>query len=379
MTAAKKTAKDVGIRLLPSGRWQARYTDADGEPHRQTFNTKAEAKTWRDGQVADVKRGQHVASDNTITVAAWAEQWVNARPFRESTARRYDGMISAHVEGTTLGAMRLVNVRTSHVQEWVTSRSLILAPSTLGRVFTFLQGLFKAAIADRMIVWSPCAGVSLPEAPPVVHVLVTPEQAEALATEVPARYEVLVRLLATCGLRIGEALALRAEDVDRDRQVLRVARTLDQKAKQVGPVKRIKTSRREVPLSSHMLALLARHQLAHPPSWQYDEALRGLLFTSAHGNPLRYDSVAYKVFQPAAKRAGVPDVTPHGLRHYAGSSMLHDGVPAATVAKVLGHSLPTLLSTYAHAMPSGDDLARASMERSALIGTKTAHGALRGV
>ena len=59
--------------------------------------------------------------------------------------------------------------------------------------------------------------------------------------------------------------------------------------------------------------------------------------------------------------------------------MLHDGVPAATVAKVLGHSLQTLLSTYAHAMPSGDDLARASMERSALIGTKTAHGALRGV
>ncbi len=57
--------------------------------------------------------------------------------------------------------------------------------------------------------------------------------------------------------------------------------------------------------------------------------------------------------------------------------MIHDGVPAATVAKVLGHSLQTLLAVYAHAMPSGDALARASMERRAVTQGQVAVPTLR--
>ena len=55
-------------------------------------------------------------------------------------------------------------------------------------------------------------------------------------------------------------------------------------------------------------------------------------------------------------------LTPHGLRHHAGSVLLHYGVPPVTVANLLGHSVEVLLSTYAHAMPSGEDMARKAMQ-----------------
>jgi len=376
MTAAKRTSRDVGIRQLPSGSWQARYRDAEHVSHQRVFASKTDAKRWRAQQVAAVHSGLHVSPSDRRTVLEWATSWVEARPVRSSTTKRYLGMVSAHLVGTPLGAMRLVDVRPSHVQAWVTSRSLQLKPSTLERLFTFVRTIFKAARQDRLIVWSPCDGVTLPQADRVEHVLVTQEQVDAIEIEVPDRYRALVRLLAVCGLRIGEALALRPEDIDRERQVIRVHRTLDQKARSVGPVKSARHSKREVPVDRAVLTMLAAHQLAHPPRWHDDPSLAWLLFTSGHGRPLRYDSVAYKVFKPATVRARAAGVTPHDLRHYAGSAMLFDGVPPESVAKALGHSVQTLLSTYAHPLPSGDDLVRASMARRSRGGTPVAHGTI---
>ena len=378
MTAAKNTAKDVGVRQLDSGRWQARYR-ANGVLHQATsvegvpFANKTDAKRWRAQQIADVQRGQHVAPGDRTTVAEFATQWIEARPIRASTAKRYNGMVAAHLRGTPLGDMRLVQVRQMHVQGWVTSRSVRLSPSTLSRVYGFIQSLMKAAQAHRIIGWSPCDGVILPQAVKPRRRLVTAEQIDAIETEVPDRYKVLVRLLATCGLRVGEALALRPEDIDRATGVLSVTRTLDQKARSVGPVKFLSTSHREIDLPRFLLTALAAHKLAYPHSaTDLPPEVSGLLFTSAHGRPLRYDSFAYAVFRPAVERAGVPGVTPHDLRHFAGSAMLADGVPPVTIASILGHTLQTFETVYARAMPSGRDLAAASMANRARGGTRVA-------
>lgn len=168
-------------------------------------------------------------------------------------------------------------------------------------------------------------------------------------------------LLEACGLRIGEALGLKVEDIDREGQVLHVRRQLDQHARALVPLK-TSASRREIRLSADVLRVLAVHRLAFPP-YSSDGDLSGLLFTSAHGRPLRYDVFAYKVFRPAVEAAGLHGLTPHGLRHNAGSLHVHQGVPTATVAKNLGHSVEMLNRTYTHALPSGDVLAQRAMER----------------
>ena len=185
------------------------------------------------------------------------------------------------------------------------------------------------------------------------------QHVDALLAAVPERYRALVLLLAVCGLRTGEALGLKVEDVDRERQVLLVRHQLDQHARTVTALK-TSDSRRDVPLPPHVLTALAAHRLAFPPYAGEDERA-GLLFTSAYGRQLRYDVFALKVFRPVVESSGLEGLTPHGVRHHAGSVLLHHGVPPMTVA-LLGHRMEMLLRTYAHALPSGEDMARRAMQ-----------------
>jgi len=224
-----------------------------------------------------------------------------------------------------------------------------------------VQSVFKAAAADRLIGWSPCTGVTLPAAEAVERLMLTPEQVDAVVAATPARYRALMVVLSVCGPRIGEALAMCADDVDRDAGVLRIRRQLGQKAQAFAPLK-VRASRRDIPVPRHVLTALAEHQLAYPPL-RGDADFDGLMFTSPQGRPLHYDTFA-RIMRRTAAQAGVPWLTALGLRHHAGSTLLHRGVPVTTVAKVLGNTPAVLLRTYAHALPSGDDLARQAMERS---------------
>ncbi len=303
--------------------------------------------------MADVDKGLHVAPSDRTTVAAYAAQWVESRPGEASSGKRLRGMLT-HLTGAPLGTMRLADVRQMDVQTWVTSRATVLAPSTLARTYTFVQSVFRSAVANGLLPRTPCVGVKLPKAPDVEREVLTVEQVQRLATAVPPRYRAAVIVQATLGLRVGELLGLRAEDVDREARVLHVRRQLLQDGRTFSLPKGRRA--RTVPLPRHVGVALAVHVLAHPGT-------DGLLFTSAHGNPLRYDVYAEKVFRPAVGRAGLPAGTgTHALRHAAGSHMLAERVPVTTVAKVLGHSVKVLLETYAHALPNADDLAREAME-----------------
>jgi len=124
----------------------------------------------------------------------------------------------------------------------------------------------------------------------------------------------------------------------------------------LGPVKRLASGVRDIPLPPHVVVALTEHLLATAPGDS------GLLFTSVQGKPVRYDRYVESAFRPACRRAGLPaGVTTHDLRHHAASELLHRGVPPASVARILGHSLNELLRTYAHAMPTGEDIARQAM------------------
>jgi integrase len=351
-----------GIDQRPSGLFRARYRDADGRQHSQHFEKITAARAWRGDQMSAVRKGAHVSPSDRTTVEEFAERWIASRPHRAATSKRYGGMLREHLRGTDLGRMRVTAVKPMHVQAWVTSRTLTLAPSTLDRTYTFVQSIFKAAVEHEIIVRTPCRStIERPRGEKAERRTLDASQMAALVDATPERYRALVVLLATCGLRIGEALGLKVDDIDRERQVLRVRRQLDQRARTLAPLKTTE-SRREVPVPAHVLRALAAHRLAFPP-YVSDDDLSGLLFTGPRGGPLRYDVFAIKVFRPAAEAAGLAGLTPHGLRHSAGSTMLHHGVPPATVGRVLGHSVAVLLSTYAHALPSGDDLARRAMEQ----------------
>jgi integrase len=372
----------MAVDQLPSKAWRARFRGPDGRMVSRSFppstpgGGKRAAERWEREERARLDReGQAYVDPKAakVTVTDYARRWVESRPNRAGTTKRYQGMIAAHLVGTPLGRMHVAAVRPIHVQEWATSRAAVLSPSTLDRTFTFLRSVFKSAAETGLVPRTPCLStIQRPRAEQQDRTVLDAAQVEALVDATPERYRALVVLLATCGLRIGEALGLKVEDIDRDAQVLRVRRQLDQRARSLTPLK-TSESRREVPLPPHVLRALAAHRLAFP-AHSSDDDLDGLLFTSAHGRPLRYDVVALKVFRPAVQAAGLDGLTPHGLRHHAGSVLLHHGVPPVTVARILGHSVEVLLRTYAHAMPSGEDMARRAMAEA-----WTQDGVTRGV
>jgi integrase len=171
------------------------------------------------------------------------------------------------------------------------------------------------------------------------------------------RLHALWVLLATTGLRIGEALGLRWSDVDFASGRLVVNRAL-QRQPGVGYVfvePKTAKSRRTVYLAQGTLASLVEYrrrqredQLAAGPEWNNT----GLVFTTPMGRPID-GTWATKWFHRALDQAGLPRIRIHDLRHTAATHLLRRGVHPKVVQELLGHSTISLtLDTYSHVAPA---------------------------
>ena len=172
-----------------------------------------------------------------------------------------------------------------------------------------------------------------------------------------SRYHPALVLIASTGLRKGEALALRWDRVDLDAGTLKVAATIA-RVNRALTITEPKTarSRRTVPLSPAVVAMLRKHRAT-----QKADRLRagnqwrdtGLVFTTELGGAVDPRNLL-RVIEAAAKTAGVENVGVHTLRHSAAVAWLEAGVHIKAVADLLGHS--------SIAITGGDDTARAAVD-----------------
>jgi integrase len=169
-------------------------------------------------------------------------------------------------------------------------------------------------------------------------------QLARLIEETPRRWRLLIRFLAQTGLRVGEVIALRWEDVDLGTRRVSVRRRLYR-----GRLDAPKSSYgiRQVPISTRLAQDLWRHRAGAAD----DDAV----FTRPEGRPLRSEFVLRAIVKPAAAPAGVPWAGVHTLRHTCASILFRSGWNAKQVQVVLGHHSPAFtLATYVHLIP--DDL-----------------------
>ncbi len=170
---------------------------------------------------------------------------------------------------------------------------------------------------------------------------------EAVAAE--RRYLALFAVLAKAGLRPGEALALRPDDVDLPARQLHVERAVS-----LGQIKGTKTHEtRVVDLSPNLARIVAQHLV-----WLKEEVLRcgwgepTWLFPSEANTPLDHGRVE-KVFHRARTRAKLPHFRVYDLRHTFASLLLAGSAPITYVSAQLGHANPTTtLRHYARWIPS---------------------------
>jgi integrase len=319
-----------------------------------------DAERFLTGVEASKLRGAYVDPSDRTTVAVYARRWAAGRPHRATTARRMDAQIRNHIEGTTLGGRRLAAVLPSDVQAWVTDRSRILAPSSLRQQVTMLRAIFSAAAGDRLIGSTPFVRISVPRAETERVVPLTVDQVRALAAAVPPRCRAMVLTQAGLGLRLGELLALRAEDVNFLGRTVRVEWQLQERTRaRVEP--KTPRSRRTIPLPAFVGEALAEHMRQWPPLGD------GTLFYGERsGRPFDHAHYATRIYGRAVGRLATAKgstfprgITTHDLRHHYASVLLAGGESVVAVAERLGHEdASEVLSTYGHLMPDSEDRTR---------------------
>lgn len=352
-------------------RYRVRYVDDTGQAKQVLFEKKVDAERHDANVRADVSRGQYIDPvQGKVTVAAYAAEWRSTALHRDSTADRVERAFRLHVD-PVIGGLRLAQVRPSHLQSWVRDRSSVLAPTTLRVVYSYLVAVFGMATRDRVIGFSPCDGINLPDVEREDRFIPTPEQVHALAGELADRYQALVYPAAGCGLRQGEAFGLEVEHVDFLRREIRVVQQLVVRSgvkPYLAPVK-TSTSRRTVEMGTVVAKRLARHiELGYPREVEVDDhtdprkpvrRTARLLFVNGNGEPIHRASWSH-VWIPSVAAAGLPKgFGYHGLRHYFATLLIHAGANVKTVQLALGHSTPAItLNTYTHEWPDAVDRTR---------------------
>lgn len=345
------------VDRLPSGRWQARWRDDLGKQRKKSFRTKAMAAQF----LADVQhakaRGHYIDERAGRTLLReYAEQWAASRPWRLATRRRVETSIRVHIAGHPIGGLPMSAIRPSDVQGWATSRSALLAPSTTRQLVKLLRSIFLAAVEDKLIAASPARRIALPTHTKPRIVALTVEQVRRLSDSVPPRCRAMVIAQAGLGLRIGELLALRVEDVDFLRRTVRVQAQIRQ-LDRVRVEPKTARSNRTVPLPQVVADAIAWHLSQYPAG---DD---GTLFATRTGRPHYQSHYASRVMARSVAQAGLPKgTTTHDLRHHYVSVMLDAGASVAEVADLIGDTVTTVVEAYAHLVPGNEDRARSRID-----------------
>lgn len=127
-----------------------------------------------------------------------------------------------HIASRPIGSRRLSAVLPSEVQAWASERAAVLAPITLRNLVGLLRSIYASAVLDRLVASSPVVRLTLPAAHRERVTPLTVDEVRGLAAAMPARNRAMVLTQAGLGLRIGELLALRVEDVNFLRRTVRV-------------------------------------------------------------------------------------------------------------------------------------------------------------
>jgi integrase len=338
-------------------RWQVWYQVDGREKCGGSFKIKAVAERKLTELESSVIRGQWVDPTDTTTVTELVRRRAVSRVLKPRTRARIDSMIRNHVEGTLLGDRRVGKVRPSEAQSWVTDRAGVMSPSTLRILVTLVRGAFGAAVLDHLVASNPFDRVALPRVERERVVPLTVDQVAAIAAVIRPQYRAMVKTQAGLGLRIGELLALRVEDVDFLRREVRIEHQVDRLTRELVDPKTPR-SRRTIPLPKVVGDALAEHIRLQPPT------ASGLIFHTKAGMPIQHDWYGNKVFVPAALKAKCPEgTTTHDLRHHYASVLLAAGESVVAVAERLGHDNATLvLSTYGHLLPDMEDRTRRAVD-----------------
>jgi integrase len=368
-------------------RWQVRWTDPAGVEKSKCFpdGRKTASQNFKTGIEADLLRDQYRdPKAGRVTLRAFVEDtWLPGLEAGTSTFEATERRLRLHIL-PQLGGKTLAQLSPSTIKAWL--HRLDAAPSTKRVLRALLSSVLEAALEDGKIASNPARASSV-KSPKLERRLVVPwtaEQVAAIRAAMPARWAAMVDAGAGLGLRIGEAMALAAGDIDWMRRRVHVRRQVKRVGGQLVFGRPKGGKERHVPLPDSVAFALSEHIRQHPPAAvtlpedgpSGRPVTAALLFTMPRiGKAVERNSWFTTAWHPAVRAAGI---TPsreagfHQLRHHYASVLLAGGVDVRTLAGALGHGDPGFtLRTYTHLMPDAADRIRAAIDHGTSNGTVT--------
>jgi len=354
-----------------------------------SFKRQKEALAAKNKATQDSGRGE-LADARKLTVAQFLDSWtdgldqrVKDGELKPSTARSYRDHVKLHIK-PALGYLRLQDLTTRHVDGFHKELAAkpgrkagtMLAVATRRHVHVTLHAALADAKRQRLIGYNPADDAVVPrvarEKVLAEKMWTAAELLKFLEATQDDRLGVLWHVMATTGLRRGEALGLRWTDVDLEAGTLRVVETRTSVGYEVhegGP--KSEAGQRSMPLLPETTAALKAwkaRQSAERLAWGVAWTDSGLVFTREDGTGWHPDRVS-KLFGRAVAQADVPRIRLHDLRHGFATLHIAAGTQAKHLQKLMGHSrIGVTLDTYVH--PELEDLAVAQANLSAALAGK---------
>jgi len=288
------------------------------------------------------------------TVEEWSKTWMSQRVhLKPKTLAGYDSLLRSRVI-PRWGRVQLGRVERADVVAWVASMPAEgLSASRTRQAYHLFRGMLEDAVKDGKLPRNAAASVALPRIPARSRRYLTHEQVAVLADECGA-HRALVLVLAYCGLRWGEAAALRVRSVDLTRARIDVVEAVTEIGGQLSWGTPKSHQSRSVPiprfLCDELAVLIARRQPAD------------LVFASPEDAVLRLSNGRKRCFDRAAAKVGLTGLTPHELRHTAASLAIATGANVKTVQRMLGHASAAMtLDRYGRLMDADLDVVAQKM------------------
>jgi integrase len=362
MTKQKQRGHGEGsIYLRKDGRWAASITLEGGK--RKTFYGKIRKEVQEQLKIALHEQQQGtLMTGPQQTLAQYLAEWlkVHKQVIRPRSYERYEAIVRLHL-APALGKLPLQKLTGQHLQRLYTEKlESGLSPTTVTAIHNMLHTALDNAIKLGLHTRNVCETVSPPRK---IHKEIKPLSPEQVRLLLDAAHghpqEALFVLALSTGMRRGELLGLKWQDINLEKGVLQVRRSLTRMPTGQGYMEtepKTKTSRRSIVLTSFAIEALKEHRIRQLEMKQQASIIwedHDYVFCTPTGKHLSPGNDALVQLKKLLKKAGLPDIRFHDLRHSTATLLLSKGVHPKVVQEILGHSeISMTMDTYSHVLPT---------------------------
>jgi integrase len=370
----KRANREGSVYKRKDGRWVGQYFDHTATPPKYRYvyaKTQDEALRKRNEAMSKWASGMAFDASRT-TMGEFLTRWIEESVRNSVKPITYENysMLTRHHLIPALERYKLEDLTPDHIRKFSSTKlNAGLATRTVQLLLALLRKALQQAVDDGLVPRNVAQNVKVHQVrKDEVRHLNVEEAKKLLYSARGDRLEALYVLAIHTGLRQGELLGLKWEDVDFEARTLSVKRTLS--SAKDGPrftIPKTKKSRRNVSLTGDAIEALERHRAMQDEersmaggSWEDLD----LVFRSTTGTPIERHNLVARSFKPLLDKASLPRTFRfHDLRHTAASLLFVEGVHPKVVQELLGHSTVAItLDVYSHMVPGMSAQAARAME-----------------